>query len=49
MVGNLSSLLKTVRSVENEATRGDRAIESSVAAIRQAVMVRICKLPTLKG
>lgn len=41
MVTNVSSLLKTVRSVEDEAQRGIRAIESTVDAVKQAVIVRI--------
>ena len=43
MVGNLASLLKTVRSVEDESSRGARAVESTVEAIRQAVIVRSLK------
>eukprot|EP00795_Rhopilema_esculentum_P003812 gene3812-15100_t len=39
MVTNVSSLLKTVRSVEDEAQRGLRAIESTVDAVKQAVIV----------
>lgn len=39
MVTSVSSLLKTVRSVEDEASRGVRAIESTVDAVRQAVIV----------
>lgn len=41
MVTSVSSLLKTVRSVEDEASRGVRAIESTVDAVKQAVLVRI--------
>ena len=41
MVTNVSSLLKTVRSVEDEAQRGIRAIESTVDAVKQAVVVCI--------
>ena len=45
MVTNVSSLLKTVRSVEDEAQRGVRAIESTVDAVKQAVVVScFCKL-----
>ena len=40
MVTSVSSLLKTVRSVEDEASRGVRAIESTVDAVKQAVLVR---------
>ena len=39
MVTSVSSLLKTVRSVEDEASRGVRAIESTVDAVKQAVLV----------
>lgn len=39
MVGTLTALLKTVRSVEDEASRGARALESTVEAIKQAVIV----------
>ncbi len=39
MVTNVSSLLKTVRSVEDEAQRGIRALESTVDAVKQAVVV----------
>uniref|UniRef100_A0A7M5V5A6 Talin n=1 Tax=Clytia hemisphaerica TaxID=252671 RepID=A0A7M5V5A6_9CNID len=38
MVTSVSSLLKTVRSVEDEASRGVRAIESTVDAVKQAVL-----------
>ncbi|XP_047132289.1 talin-2 isoform X2 [Hydra vulgaris] len=38
MVTSVSSLLKTVRSVEDEASRGVRAIESTVEAVKQAVI-----------
>jgi len=38
MVTSVSSLLKTVRSVEDEASRGVRAIESTVDAVKQAVV-----------
>lgn len=41
MVTSVSSLLKTVRSVEDEASRGVRAIESTVDAVKQAVVVSI--------
>ncbi|KAL3884759.1 hypothetical protein ACJMK2_024867 [Sinanodonta woodiana] len=35
MVTNVTSLLKTVKSVEDEATRGTRALESTIEAIHQ--------------
>lgn len=38
LVGNLTSLLKTVRSVEDKASRGSRAIESSIEAIKHATL-----------
>eukprot|EP00111_Clytia_hemisphaerica_P007373 TCONS_00021443-protein len=38
MVGTLTALLKTVRSVEDEASRGARALESTMEAIKQAVI-----------
>ena len=39
MVTNVTSLLKTVKSVEDEATRGTRALESTIEAIGQEVKV----------
>ena len=39
MVSNVSSLLKTVKSVEDKALRGTRALESTTDAIKQAVLV----------
>ncbi|XP_066931569.1 talin-2-like isoform X1 [Clytia hemisphaerica] len=38
MVTNVSSLLKTIHSVEDEASRGVRAIEATVDAVKQAVV-----------
>ena len=35
MVTNVTSLLKTVKTVEDEAARGTRALESSIEAIQQ--------------
>lgn len=46
MVTSVSSLLKTVRSVEDEASRGVRAIESTVDAVKQAVIVSVLKSKT---
>lgn len=40
MVLNVSSLLKTVKAVEDEHTRGTRAMESTVEAISQEI--RVC-------
>lgn len=39
MVTNVSSLLKTVKSVEDKALRGTRALESTTDAVKQAVLV----------
>lgn len=39
MVANVSSLLKTVKSVEDKALRGTRALESTIDAVKQAVLV----------
>ena len=35
MVTNVTSLLKTVKAVEDEHTRGTRALESTIEAIAQ--------------
>lgn len=43
MVQNVTSLLNTVREVENENTRGSRALESTVQAITQEIRVIKCK------
>lgn len=40
MVTNVTSLLKTVKAVEDEHTRGTRALESTVEAIGQEMKVR---------
>ena len=39
MVTNVTSLLKTVKTVEDEAARGTRALESSIEAITQEIKV----------
>ncbi|XP_035378359.1 talin-2 isoform X2 [Electrophorus electricus] len=39
MVTNVTSLLKTVKAVEDEATRGTRALEASIEFIRQELSV----------
>ena len=39
MVTNVTSLLKTVKTVEDEAARGTRALESAIEAIGQEVKV----------
>lgn len=37
---NVTSLLKTVKAVEDEATRGTRALEATIEFIRQELTVR---------
>ena len=37
MVTNVTSLLKTVKAVEDEHTRGTRALESAIEAIAQEI------------
>lgn len=37
MVTSVSSFLKTIKSVEDEASRGTRAVESAIEAIDHAV------------
>ncbi|XP_034725644.1 talin-2a isoform X2 [Etheostoma cragini] len=39
MVTNVTSLLKTVKAVEDEATRGTRALESTIECIKQELAV----------
>ena len=39
MVTNVTSLLKTVKTVEDEALRGTQALESSIEAIGQEIRV----------
>lgn len=39
MVTNITSLLKTVKAVEDEATRGTQALESSIEVIGQELKV----------
>ena len=39
MVSKVSSLLMTVKSVEDKASRGARALDSTVDAIKQAIQV----------
>jgi len=41
MVTNVTSLLKTVKTVEDEAARGTQALESSIEAISQEMRVII--------
>ncbi len=40
MVTNVTSLLKTVKTVEDEHQRGTRALEASIEAIAQEI--RVC-------
>lgn len=46
MVLNVSSLLKTVKAVEDEHTRGTRAMEATVEAISQEI--KVCTSSILK-
>lgn len=39
MVTNVTSLLKTVKAVEDEHTRGTRALESTIEVIAQEIRV----------
>ncbi|XP_051898367.1 talin-2 [Pristis pectinata] len=39
MVTNVTSLLKTVKAVEDEATRGTRALEGTIESIKQELVV----------
>lgn len=39
MVTNVTSLLKTVKAVEDEATKGTRALEATIEHIRQELTV----------
>ncbi len=41
MVTNVKSLLETVKTVEDEAARGTRALESSIDAIGHEIRVNI--------
>lgn len=38
---NVTSLLKTVKAVEDEATRGTRALEATIECIKQELAVRM--------
>lgn len=44
MVLNVSSLLKTVKAVEDEHTRGTRAMEATVEAISQEIRVNFIQI-----
>lgn len=39
MVTNVTSLLKTVKAVEDEATRGTRALEATIEFVKQELNV----------
>lgn len=41
MVTNVTSLLKTVKAVEDEHTRGTRALEATIEAIAQEIRVNL--------
>jgi talin len=41
MISKVSSLLMTVKSVEDKTSRGARALDSSMDAIKQAVVVSL--------
>ncbi|CAH0716781.1 unnamed protein product, partial [Brenthis ino] len=45
MVTNVTSLLKTVKAVEDEHTRGNRALESTIEAISQEIEVLMSPTP----
>ncbi|KPJ17353.1 Talin-1 [Papilio machaon] len=45
MVTNVTSLLKTVKAVEDEHTRGTRALESTIEAISQEIEVLMSPTP----
>lgn len=45
MVTNVTSLLKTVKAVEDEATRGTRALEATIEYIKQELTVRAPSRP----
>lgn len=49
MVTNVTSLLKTVKAVEDEATRGTRALEATIECIKQELAVRLLALITVDG
>ena len=45
MVTNVTSLLKTVKAVEDEATRGTRALEATIEYMKQELTVRSHQSP----
>ncbi|XP_070599797.1 talin-1 isoform X5 [Erythrolamprus reginae] len=48
MVTNVTSLLKTVKAVEDEATKGTRALEATIEHIRQELAVFCSQVPPAK-
>ncbi|CAM9487463.1 talin-2 [Lampetra fluviatilis] len=48
MVTNVTSLLKTVKAVEDEATKGTRALEATIECIKQEVMMFETREPPQK-
>ncbi|NXF25315.1 TLN1 protein, partial [Rhodinocichla rosea] len=48
MVTNVTSLLKTVKAVEDEATKGTRALEATIEHIRQELAVFSSPVPPTK-
>lgn len=48
MVTNVTSLLKTVKAVEDEATKGTRALEATIEHIRQELVVFSSPVPPAK-
>ncbi|KAF1502294.1 Talin-1, partial [Eudyptula minor] len=48
MVTNVTSLLKTVKAVEDEATKGTRALEATIEHIRQELAVFSSPMPPAK-
>lgn len=49
MVTNVTSLLKTVKAVEDEATKGTRALEATTEHIRQELAVSGSRGPRGRG
>lgn len=49
MVTNVTSLLKTVKAVEDEATRGTRALEATIEYMKQELTVRSQQSPASLG
>jgi len=41
MVTNVTLLLKTVKAVEDEATKGTRGLEATIEHIKQELVVRL--------